>query len=287
MGSICIVTDSSAQFTQLTNPGRTGVQVIPLKVEHAGQMYPNGDELKSSSLPVSVVTGSAPKLVPPTVDEFRELFLQLTQTHSHILGIFTSAQLCSCFANAQEAANIVRGGTDLQIIDSQSLSVGLGILVETALDAINQGQSAAAIEYLVRSMIPHIYGVLCTPGLSYLFRNGFLDRGQGLVGEMLSLLPIFALEEGHLVPLEKVKTIRHTETYFQEFLDEFDSLRHIALIQSAPAGNTEIHSLKEHAHEIFPKTPFTAHTINLPTAVLLGPRTMGMFVVEPVNHKKR
>jgi DegV family protein with EDD domain len=287
MTSICIVTDSSAQFTQLTGAYRAYLHTCQLKIQYAGASIPNGEDLKAAALPSSVIIDQAPLLVPPGIDEFRDLFSRLSLNYNHILGIFLSSHMSSCYNNAVEAANSLRGGVNIQIIDSQSMAVGLGILVETALEAVNRGDAPAVVEHLVRSMVPHIYAVLCTPGLSYLYRNSFIDRGQGLIGEMLNLYPIFALEEGKLAPLDKVKSLRHTETYFQEFLDEFDSLRHIAVMQSAPPGMTEIHAIKEHAHEMFPKTPFTAHTINLYTAALIGPRSLGLFVVEPLNNKSR
>jgi hypothetical protein len=63
-----------------------------------------------------------------------------------IIGIFTSSHLNASYANAVEAANIVRGKTDIKIIDSQTISVGLGFLVETAAEAAFRGKSPLVIE---------------------------------------------------------------------------------------------------------------------------------------------
>jgi hypothetical protein len=67
---------------------------------------------------------------------------------------------------------------------------------------------------------------------------------------------------------------------FQEFLSEFDHLQHIALVQGAPPFNHESHILREHAQDHFPKTPFSEHTINLPLAILVGPRTLALMIME-------
>jgi DegV family protein with EDD domain len=169
---------------------------------------------------------------------------------------------------------------DIVLIDSQTIAAGLGYLVETAVEASHQGKRASDIEYMIRSLISHTYGVFCTPSLSYLHYNGFVDLGQATVTEMLSLFPIFAVEEGKLTPMEKLRNHRQTVTYFQEFLDEFDHLQFIGLVQSAPPNQQDANILREHAHENYPKTPFTTHTINLATATMFGPRTIGLFAVE-------
>ena len=136
------------------------------------------------------------------------------------------------------------------------------------------------IERLLRGLIPHIYSVFCIPSLTYLYQAGFLGQAQALVGEMLGLLPLFSLEDGHLTPLEKVRNSRQLLDFLQEFLDEFSELYQIAVIQSTPPMVHEAKALKEHAAANFPKTPFNEITISLPLATLFGPRSLGVFAIE-------
>jgi fatty acid-binding protein DegV len=103
---------------------------------------------------------------------------------------------------------------------------------------------------------------------------------------MLGLLPIFSLEDGRLTPLEKARNTRHLIDFWQEFLDEFSDLIHIAFIQSIPPLTHEVRTLREHATTIYPKTPFSEHPINLPLATLFGPRCSGVFTIEvPFSEK--
>jgi DegV family protein with EDD domain len=165
--------------------------------------------------------------------------------------------------------------------------VGLGLLVQSAADLIARGASMAETERRVRSMIPHIYSVLCTPAMSYLHYSGFLDRAQASVGELLGIYPIFAVEEGQLTPLEKVRNHRQVLDFFQEFLEEFDQLQHIAFIQSAVSNNSQDgRILRDHAQDHFAKTPFSEHTVNLSVATMFGPNSTGVFVAEPTSKSK-
>jgi DegV family protein with EDD domain len=280
MSSVCIVTDSAAQFPQMTFNGRNLVRIVPQVCQLNGAAYTSNEDFKASSLPHSATIDLHPHLTASPAAEYERTFAELALYYQSIIGVFTSSHLSDSYANAVEAANIVRGNVDIEIIDSQTTSVGLGFLVETAAEAAFRGKSGDGIENLVRSLVPRIYSVLCTPGLSYLYFNEFVDHGQAAIGEMLGLFPMYAIEEGKLTPLEKLRNQRQVLSYFQEFMDEFDRLQHIALLQNIPPVQQDAVLLREHAHENFPRTPFTTHPINLPLATLFGPRSLGLFVVE-------
>lgn len=286
MNTICIVTDSTAQFPQPSFPGRNLIRVVPLTVELNKKQYKQIDVIRPNSLPSYANQTISPQLRSPTPEFFLQFFSELNLTCRDILCIFLSAELNGCVANATEAAHTQRGNV-AHIIDSQTTSLGLGILVQAAAEAAFKGLPAIEIDKLVRSLIPRIYAVFSIPGLSYLHYNGFVDRAQAFVCEMLNLYTLFSLEEGNLSSIEKARNHRHVLDYFQEFLDEFDSLQQIALLQSAPANPQDAHLIREHVQQCFPRSPFTAHSINLPLAALFGPRTLGVFVVEGGNSRRR
>jgi DegV family protein with EDD domain len=283
MGSLKILTDSTVQFTLPTFAGRSLVRVIPYDVQYRGTLYEGGRNLKSSDLPLSTKYGEIPELIVPSFDQMCDSFSRDENglSYDQVLGIFSSASICNFYENALEAQKQVNGRVRLQIVDSQTTSVGLGMLVQAAAESVTRGATLSETERLVRTMIPHIYAVVCTPGLSYLNISGFLDRAQAMVGEMLGLFPLFTIEEGHLSPLEKVRNHRQVIDFFQEFLEEFDQLQSISFVQCAIGCNAQDgRILREHAQDHFTRTTFSEHTISLPVASLLGPSALGLFVVE-------
>ncbi len=286
MSSFCILTDSTAQFTKPTFPGRHLVKVIPIHIQVNHSLYEGDSENKAGDLPGSARKEISPVSMPPTVEEFRKTFIALGKEFNEIIVVLLSSQLSSTFSNAQQAASLVQGRVVVQVIDSQSTSVGLGYLTQIAAEAAANQASSNAIERLLRGQIPHIYSVFCIPSLTYIYQAGFIEYAQAMVGEMLGLLPIFTLEDGNLTPLEKARNMRHLTDFFQEFLDEFNDLQQISVIQSIPALSHEGKILREHAMLNFPKTPFSEHPISLSLASLLGPRSMGVFAIETPNSKK-
>jgi len=285
MGSICILTDNTAQFTQPSFPGRNIVNILPLEVQLNSGLY-DSSSYKVSSLPVSANDDLHPQLVAPSPEKIRTLLITLGQNYDEVIGIFISSYLNQCFVNAEQAAIGLRGRMSIQMIDSQTTSIGLGLLVQTAAEAVAQGDSFQEIEHIIRSLLPHIYAVFCTPNLSYLYYANFLDRAQALVGEMMGMLPIFTLEEGKLTPLEKVRSRRHAFDFFQEFINEFDHLQHIALLQNVTPNPQDARLLREQVQVGLNKLAFTEHTINLPLATLLGPAAIGLFLLESTNQKR-
>lgn len=277
MESICIITDNSAQFPHPNYLGRNLVKIASLKT-YLGQKQ-TLEQWKVQSLP-SVAEELCPRLVAPTVDEFRQLFIELGNSYRQILGIFLSSKLNDCYRNAETAAKSLHNGCDIQIIDSQTTSASLGLMIQTAAQSIVEGATLMEAEQRVRSLIPSAYAVLCIPSLSYLHCNGFVDLTQALVGEMLGLLPIFALEEGSLTPVEKLRSYRQITEFFLEFLDEFEDLQHVALLQSIKTPTPDANLLKEYTQKTFTSTTFSTHTINLPLATLLGPTCTALFVLE-------
>jgi len=286
MGSICIVTDNTAQFTQPSYSGRNIITIVPLEIRLSGSAQ-DTNVFKAGNLPFSADDALHPELISPTPEEFKQLFISLSQRFDQIFGLFLSSSLNDCYEHARQAVTSLHGNNTISLIDSQTTSIGLGFLVQAAAEALAHGMSLVEVEHLIRSLVPHIYSAFCTPSLSYLFYAGFLDQAQAIVGEMMGMLPIFSLEEGKLTPMEKVRNRRHTIDFYQEFMDEFDHLQHIALLQSASPNVQEARLLREHVQMEFPKISFTEHTINLPLATLLGPSASGLFLLEAANHLRK
>ncbi|MCE1254491.1 MAG: DegV family EDD domain-containing protein [Anaerolineae bacterium] len=283
MKPTCIVTDSAVQFNKNTFPGQSLVFTIPLEVYFEGKNESGKENL--AVLPQFADDTLAPIVKAPSTDKFYDLFVSLGQNFESIICIFTSNQLIPCYDNAQQAARSLQGRTKIVLIDSLTLSAGLGYLVQQAAESAHKGISAFEIERFIRSILPSIYTIICPVGLSYLHYNGFVDKAQALVNEMLGLLPIFSIENGKLIPLEKVKNSRNVIGFLQEFLDEFDQLNMIAIIQSSLPEFQESRILRDNYQREFP-TPYFEHVINQPLSILFGPRTIGMILIENQTFKK-
>ena len=270
MSDVCILTDSTAQFVQPSFPGRERVHIIPFTLQPASRPVQSGER----------EAAAYPTLTPASTQDFLQFYSHLSRKYDSILVLPMSSFLSQALQNALAAAAQFSNHCTVQVIDSQTVGAGLGMLVQAAAVAAAQGLSIAEIERKIRVAIPHIYVLFCIPELMYLAAAGQMDRSQAMVGEILSMLPVFTLEEGRLVPSEKVRTPRHLFEAFQDFMAEFERPAHIALVHGSNHNSLRIRPLRQYLQELFPQTPFSEHALQPQMTALFGPQSVGLFVSE-------
>ena len=280
MSRVCILTDSTAQFPAPVFPGCELVNVIPLHVELNKVLYTDAKDIRTANLPASIRQPDGPKALPPTIEEFQEVFSNLARKYSEIVTIVVSSHLNPVISTAQEAAQAAEGPARIHVIDSQTTAVGLGLLVQAAANAARTGSNGVEITRLVRGMVSKIYTVFCVQSLSYLYKSGHLDPAQAIVGEMLNVMPFLILENGRLVPIQKVRSSRHLVDILHEFIMEFSNLEHIAIIQGVPPFEQEARNLRDRINAEDTSPSFSEHTLGAALASILGPRSLGVVVWE-------
>jgi DegV family protein with EDD domain len=280
MANTYILTDSSAQFTRHSFMGSDRIQVIPFHIRINDRNVEGDPGFKVNQVPQTLRADTRLELIAPSVEEYYETIMMMGKVATEIIAISMSTHLSKACENLEAAAKLARGKVHLQIVDSQTTGVGLGFLVQMAAELAAKGTRSDKIEYDVRGRIPHIYAQFCLPNMTYLHRSNVMGYPQAVVGEMLSLMPIFSFEEGRMISVEKVRNSRHLLDNLQEFLDEFSELDYVAFMQSLPPMVTEARALKEHSTMLFTKTPFSEHTINPVLAALFGPHSVGIFAIE-------
>jgi DegV family protein with EDD domain len=280
MGSICIITDSSAQFTSPGFVNNQGLKLLSHKIYYSPDHSQPQSELKVADFPRHVSAKFSPSIEAPSAEDVFTCLEKNLAIYDDIFMILLSKEISPLYERAEKAGNTLHGHANLHLIDSQNMSLGLGLIVQYAVDLINRHLSPVEIEKSLRLIIPHVYTLLCTPNLSYLQAAGMLDAGQAVIGEMLSLSPLFLIEEGVLNPLQKVKNHRSAVDYFIEFVDEFEKLRHVAVIQPSHNAIPEMRMLHQHIDEFFPTCSYSEYSINPNLASMIGPRGFGIVVME-------
>lgn len=280
MTSTCILTDSTVCFTRANYPGQDHVHLVPCYLQTGDHIIPDSNDL--SILDQFFPGNHLPPLetFAPSVESFQRTYNALGQIYHDIVVILISSHLSSAVENALQAAAVPMSSAAIHIIDSQTCAAGLGLLVQSAAEALQRGLPANEISRLVRGLTRHIYAVFCLPDLSYLARAGLLDPAQAVIGEMLGLLPLYNMENGSLVHSYKIRSSRHMVDIMFEFIAEFENLRHLALLQGLPFFDMEGRNIRERIHQNIRTVPFSEHTLPLSLATLLGPRAIGLLTFE-------
>jgi len=273
MSNVCILTDSTVQFTHPNFPGHERVYVIPFTFQ---SKTPQGDDSR-------VRNGPSGQLDPPSPQAFTRFYAQLSREYDTIFVLTLSSQLNPAARLAISASVPYNNHATISLIDSQTTGIGLGLLVQAAAAAACAGALPEEIERRMRATIPRIYMLFCIPELTYLAHSGYMDYSQALVGEMMGILPIYAIEEGRLTPIEKVRTQRHLFESFLEFINEFDAPAYIALTRGTSHNSIRTRPVRQFVQETFPDTHFSEHVLAPHLAALFGPQSTGLVIMEKVD----
>lgn len=280
---VAIVTDSTAYF----EPGEIealGVHVVPLNIQLGSDRFLEGIEIDSDELFRRVSYGAPyPKSLPPSPAAFEKVYARLHQQTDQILSIHISKLLSKTIQTAKMGAEPLLGRCTIEIVDSMTTSVGLGILVKAAAQAANSGADLEEIVRLVRGMLPHIYLVFYVETMDFLERSERIGKAQAILGTMLNIKPILFMEDGDIIPLEKVRTTEKAIEKLFEFVTEFDNLEQTAIIQRSQQPNKEARILQERLAQSFPDLEFPVIQYGPDLATRIGPNALGVVVYEGMS----
>jgi fatty acid kinase fatty acid binding subunit len=279
VSQVKIVTDSSAH---LPDPGliaELGIEVVPLLVRMGAQVYPERINFTDEAFLRRLVKDSGSVSVEaPSVSQMRSVFGRLAKVADKIVCIHTSASLSDVAEVARQSAASYAGRQRIVVLDTATTSVGVGLIVEAAARAAADGATLAEVVRIVRGMIPHMYSLILSESLVFLEAWGRLGPAQTLLGTMLGLKPIATMEDGDLLPIEKVRSYSRAVDKLFEFIIEFSRVEQMYLLQHE--FETEAAHLLERLELAFPDREFPVIGYPPSLAVHIGPRALGVLVYE-------
>lgn len=199
--NVAIVTDSTA-FLPPALCEDSIVDIFPLRVRW-------GDENPQEALDIAPThfyrrmaqRAIRPTALEPSVDEFVSFFSNVAQTAASIVGIFTSGELSHAVARA--AAELI-SEVPIVVIDSDSVSAGMALIVAAAIRTARQGLDYQVVAATTHALIPRTRQFFVVDTLEFLHRHGDIDRLQRLVGSLLAARPLLQLVEGRFEPVATV-----------------------------------------------------------------------------------
>ena len=301
MSRVYIVTDSAAALAPDV-ADELGVTVMPLTIHLGHNTHPahrlyssqpdgvnvhqDGTDLDHEELLLRMASNRIhPSVIGPTADEFRRVYTRLTRQTNQIISLHSSASLSLVCGEAQKAAREFLGRCDIVVMDSETTSLGLGILVREAARLANESIPLAEVMRQIRGIIPRIYIVLVTDTMDYLEHSRLISPAQAILGTMLGIRPFLAIEEGKLIPMEKVRSRERAIDKLVEFASEFSFIERIAILQSTPYPTEQTKMLQERLEPIVTGHEFPILLYGPLLASHIGPDGMGLIVYEDESRR--
>jgi len=192
---------------------RYNVTVLPLQVIFGTEVFRDGIDLTQDQFFEKLkTTKTLPTTSQPTVGEFEEIYQKLLDDPEvdSVISISLASKLSGTYSAAATAAERMsaNSGKKITVVDSLTVYMCEGLMVINGARAAEQGKSHDEIVRMVEAMRPNLQLLVLVDTLEYLQRGGRIGGAQAFLGGLLNVKPILQVKDGHVEPLERVRTWR-------------------------------------------------------------------------------
>lgn len=281
MPTIHIVTDSAAHFASAHNVHQGQITVVPNTIIIGGRAYREGIDIGAEdALRLIASSTSVATVVPPSEKDFLQVYASLAHHHDAIVSLHASREILPTWHKARSAAQQMLGHCQIEVIDSQTISVGQAMLARVAAQAAEQESDFEAVVRAVRSAIERCYSVYLVESMDYLLKNQIMPASQAILGTLMGIKPFLTIEEGRLIPMEKVRTRVQALERLVEYAVEFTDIEDMVIVQNKAYITEQTRMLQDRLLTEFPGRHFPYALYGPSLAALIGADAAGLVVLE-------
>lgn len=250
--SIAIVTDSTAYIPKKLRE-KHQIYTVPLSVIFGTETYREEIDITTEQFYEKVARNEElPSTSQPAIGEFVELFEQLKENYDTVISIHLSRKFSGTYDAAESAGKMV-DGIDVHVYDSELSCMPQGLLAIAASEMARDGKKANEIIAALNNIKANTRAYFMVDDLSHLHRGGRLNRAQAILGSVLNIKPILHIEEGLIVPFEKIRTRKKAITRIMSMLEEDSKNKRVARVVFIHANNKNAATkLRDKYREDFP-----------------------------------
>jgi DegV family protein with EDD domain len=269
--TVKIVTDSTADIPPSIAEA-LDISTVPVYVRFGRQVYRDIIEISHDELYTKLADDPVhPTTSQPSPSDFATVYRQLLQPGDEIVSIHVSSKLSGTYNAALQGRELVEGSR-IEVFDSGSLSMGLGLTVMAAARLAKAGQGLAAVLAEVRAAISQSRAFGLLDSLKYLAKGGRVGKAKALVGGLLNVKPLLVLKDGELHPFGLVRNRRRGLERLFEYVKGAPSLREVAIVYSTAPD--EAQALKERLTAVIDKNRIYISQLGPALGVHGGPGTL-------------
>jgi DegV family protein with EDD domain len=281
MPDIHIVTDSSAQFTDPRITEKYAITVVPNQLWIGGTQYREGIDLSAEEAMRLARHENTPLRVhAPSVDDFAAVYRRLASRNVSILSVHPSRNFYPAYEHARQAALQIAGHCPVAVVDSQSISVGQGMLITVAAKASAQTDDLDVVVQQLRSAIDRLYTIFYAETMNPLFGGEIFSQSHLVLGALMRIKPFFVIEEGVLTPMEKARTRHQAVERLVDFVVEFTDIEDVAIVHSRTSTNSMDRNLHDQLSTASGGLHFPQLVYNPSLTALIGTEATGIMLLE-------
>lgn len=201
---IAIVTDSTSRIpTELA--AEHDITVVPVEVIVNGLPYSEGVDIGPAAIASALRAGDDVGTSRPSPGRFAGVYQSLAEAGAEMI---VSAHLSSDLSGTFQSAVLgkAQSPVPVRVLDTRSISMGLGYAVLSGAAAAESGHSCDEVESVIlgRAQASEVFVYVDT--LEYLRKGGRVGTASAWMAETLRVKPLLTVNNGRVAPLEKART---------------------------------------------------------------------------------
>jgi len=229
--TVAIVTDSSCDLPQEL-ADELGIDIVPLTIRFGSEEFVDRLDLTPEQFWARCASSATlPETSAPSAGQFEEAFRRAAAGGaSGVVCINLSGALSATLQAATLAAAAVRDLIRVEVVDSRSVTAGLGLMCVAAARAAKSGLSIDVIVAQVKSQVARtqVWGVLDT--LDNLKKGGRLGGAKALLASVLSIKPVLEVRDGAVEEGGRQRTRPRAWAFLVEKLKAQTNLEAVAVM---------------------------------------------------------
>jgi DegV family protein with EDD domain len=257
------------------------ITLIPLIVHLNDQDYEDFITIQPKQVYDAMRNGQIVKTSQASPLKLKEVFTQYAKEKRPCIYIAFSSQLSGTYQTAMMIrAEVLEEYPDFQltIIDSKCASLGLGLVVAKAAQLSQTGMPYEQLCETVSEYCRHMEHIFTVDDLEFLARGGRISKTSAFVGGLLNIKPLLHVEDGKLIPLEKIRGRKKVFKRMLELMEErgVDLQKQMIGISHGDDEEAAL-ELKKQIEEKFGCTDFLIYPIGGAIGAHAGPGTLALF----------
>ena len=276
--TVRIVTDSLSDITS-DIAKELDISVVPVYVRFGEEVYRDRVEMTTDEFYHRLVHDSKwPTTTQPTPGDFLNVYNKLAEETNEILVITLSRKLSGTYESALHAKGLLQKRCRVEVIDSETVVMGLGLIVISAAKAVRAGKNLDEMVSFVRGAMPRSHAIMFFDTLKYLAKGGRIGKAQGFLGSLLSVKPVLTMRDGEVAPLTRVRSRAAGMDYLVDFVAGFPRIEELAAEHATTPQDAE--RLIERLSTLYPKERIYKSTVSPVIGTYVGPHVLSVSVLE-------
>jgi DegV family protein with EDD domain len=274
---IKIVTDSTADLpAALTD--ELGITVVPEYLRFGDEVYRDRVDISEDEFYQRLDGPVYPKTAQPTPQDFADVYKKLSSEADGIISIHLSSKLSGTYNSAVLGKQSMGNEYPIETVDSQTVSIALGLVVVQAAKMARSGMGIPQIVEELGQTIANVHMLILFDTLKYLAKGGRIGKAKALLGSVLSVKPILATRDGELVPSGQVRTRAKGMDHLVDFVKNAREIQELAILHNTTPD--EALALAERTSAIFPKERIISARVGPALGVHSGPGVLAIALRE-------